>query len=144
MTTIIDEYSRQLNKYTNQYGTYTIVLLQVGDFYEVYADTDEEEQIKVFRDILRQNVTNENGKIASRFRYNMYKYYEKKMLYNGYTVVYIDQVTRFFPYKRKEWEFREIKLSGEAYANDSGFSIGGCLFASCCPGWHAHNLRTFD
>ena len=105
MTTIIDEYSRQLNKYTNQYGTYTIVLLQVGDFYEVYADTDEEEQIKVFRDILRQNVTNENGKIASRFRYNMYKYYEKKMLYNGYTVVYIDQVTRFFPYKRKEWEF---------------------------------------
>ena len=41
MTTIIDEYSRQLNKYTNQYSTYTIVLLQVGDFYEVCTDTDE-------------------------------------------------------------------------------------------------------
>ena len=66
------------------------------------------EQIE-FLGYFRQNVTNENGKIASRFRYNIYKYYEK-MLYNGYTVVYIDQVLNF-PYKRKEWEFREIKLS---------------------------------
>tara|TARA_Y100000994_G_scaffold183791_1_gene152609 strand:+ start:12776 stop:13210 length:435 start_codon:yes stop_codon:yes gene_type:complete len=144
MTIVTDEYDRQIKKYRNQYGRDTIVLLQVGDFYEVYADIYDEEPIKVFRDILNLSVTEENGKIASRFRYNMYKYYEKKILYNGYTIVYVDQVIRFFPYKRKEWEVREIKLSGQAYANDSGFSIGGCLFASCCPGWHAHNLRTFD
>ena len=144
MTIVTDEYDRQIKKYRNQYGRDTIVLLQVGDFYEVYADIYDEEPIKVFRDILSLSVTEENGKIASRFRYNMYKYYEKKILYNGYTIVYVDQVIRFFPYKRKEWEVREIKLSGQAYANDSGFSIGGCLFASCCPGWHAHNLRTFD
>tara|TARA_B100000965_G_scaffold11996_2_gene9129 strand:- start:21655 stop:22089 length:435 start_codon:yes stop_codon:yes gene_type:complete len=144
MTTITDEYARQIDKYRNQYGKYTIVLLQVGNFYEVYADRHDEEQIKVCRDILRLSVEEKNDKIASGFRYNMYKYYEKKILYNGYTIVYVDQVIRFFPYKRKEWEVREIKLSGQAYANDSGFSIGGCLFASCCPGWHAHNLRTFD
>jgi len=144
MTIVTDEYDRQIKKYRNQYGRDTIVLLQVGDFYEVYADIYDEEPIKVFRDILNLSVTEENGKIASRFRYNMYKYYEKKILYNGYTIVYVDQVIRFFPYKRKEWEVREIKLSGQAYTNDSGFSIGGCLFASCCPGWHAHNLRTFD
>jgi len=144
MTIVTDEYDRQIKKYRNQYGRDTIVLLQVGDFYEVYGDIYDEEQIKVFRDILRLGVTDENGKIASRFRYNMYKYYEKKILHNGYTIVYVDQVIRFFPYKRKEWEVRDIKLSGQAYANDSGFSIGGCLFASCCPGWHANNLRTFD
>tara|TARA_B100000427_G_scaffold136322_1_gene113359 strand:+ start:10 stop:444 length:435 start_codon:yes stop_codon:yes gene_type:complete len=144
MTTITDEYATQIDKYRNQYGKYTIVLLQVGNFYEVYADRHDEEQIKVCRDILRLSVEEKNDKIASGFRYNMYKYYENRMLYNGYTVVYVDQVTKFFPYKRTVWEVREIRLSGEAYANDNGFSMRTCLFASCCPGWYAHNLRTFD
>ena len=64
MTTITDEYATQIDKYRNQYGKYTIVLLQVGNFYEVYADRHDEEQIKVCRDILRLSVEEKNDKIA--------------------------------------------------------------------------------
>jgi DNA mismatch repair ATPase MutS len=144
MTNITDEYDKQINIYRNKYGRDTIVLLQVGDFYEVYADRHDEEQITVFRDILKLSVTNKNGKIASGFRYNMYKYYEKRVLYNGYTIIYVDQVIKLFPYRRKVWEVREVIQSRDAYLHDSGFSMGTCLFASCCPGWYAHDLRTFD
>ena len=58
--------------------------------------------------------------------------------------MYVDQVPKFFPYKRFVWDVREIKESTDTYSNDNGCSILTCLYASCCPSLYVHNLRTYD
>jgi len=144
MSNIIDEYFRLTKQFRSEYGKNTIVFIQEGNMYNVYADNIEEEQIKVCRDILRLSIIQKDGTITSTFRCNMYKYYEKSILSKGYTIVYVDQVVKLFPYKRIIWEVREIRDDSYAYSNDSRCSIGTCLYASCCPSLYAHNLRTFD
>ena len=39
--TIIDDYLKYQEKYSKEYGEYTIVLMQVGHFYEAYAVDNE-------------------------------------------------------------------------------------------------------
>ncbi len=144
MTNKIDEYYRLLKKYEDEYGKNVIVLIQDGHYYEIYGDKYDEEQIKLCKDILGFKVIQKYDKLACTFRYNMYKYYEKTILTKGYTIVYVDQVPKFFPYKRFVWDVREIKESTDTYSNDSGCSILTCLYASCCPSLYVHNLRTYD
>ena len=44
-TSIFKEYCHYLNKYKQKYGKQTILLMQVGSFYEIYAILNDEEQL---------------------------------------------------------------------------------------------------
>ena len=45
MTPILREYVDYVNEYKKEYGEQTVVLMQVGSFYEIYAVLNDTEQI---------------------------------------------------------------------------------------------------
>ena len=44
-TTIFKEYQHYLSQYKEKYGDDTIILMQVGAFYEIYAILNDKEQL---------------------------------------------------------------------------------------------------
>jgi DNA mismatch repair protein MutS len=104
MPNILEEYCRLTDEYRNKYGHKTIVLMQCGSFYEVYAPGDERdtEQIKVCEEILGFRVSKKKeGHYMAGVNVISYKRHEKKLISNGYTIVYVDQVTNTTPAKRE-------------------------------------------
>ena len=105
--TIIDEYLEQQEKYEKLYGEYTIVLMQIGHFYECYAIDNELEKTNatnIYRlsDIMNIQLTRKNKSITQNSRgnpimigvniYSLDKYVQ--ILINAnYTIVVIEQVT---------------------------------------------------
>ncbi len=100
---IISEYYSITNEYRNTYGIKTILLMQVGSFYEVYAPPDkhDEEQIKACRDILGIRITKKGEDLMAGVPDHSYKRFEKKLIANGYTIVYMDQINKVSPIKRE-------------------------------------------
>ena len=73
--TIIDEYLEQQEKYEKLYGEYTIVLMQIGHFYECYAIDNELEKTNatnIYRlsDIMNIQLTRKNKSITQNSRGN--------------------------------------------------------------------------
>ena len=58
---LVDEYLKITDEYRKRYGPKTIVWMQTGSFYEVYAWNECDEQIKVSRDILQIRLTKKGG-----------------------------------------------------------------------------------
>ena len=54
---LVDEYIELTNEYRKKYGEKTIIWMQTGSFYEVYAWNEEDEQIKVSQNILQIRIT---------------------------------------------------------------------------------------
>ena len=75
---------------------------QTGSFYEVYAWNECDEQIKVSRDILQIRLTKKGGSRTCNkepawmagFPDHSYKRFEKRLLSEKYTIVYVDQISR--------------------------------------------------
>jgi len=66
--TILDEYINFHNEYSKKYGENTIVLMEVGSFYEIYAVMNREINIgpdiyHVCQNILQISVSKRNKKI---------------------------------------------------------------------------------
>ena len=99
---LVDEYLELTDTYRKKYGVKTIVWMQTGSFYEVYSYVEECEQIRVSRDILQIRVTRKGGSEANNkdpawmagFPDHSYKRFEKRLLSENYTIVYVDQVKR--------------------------------------------------
>ena len=142
MYPIIDEYFTLTKKFRRRYGGCTIVFIQQGNFYKVFANNLDDEQIRVCKNILHLRITKNDVSFASEFRCNMYKYYEKRILMNGYTVVYVDEVTKFFPFKRITWEVRDIRNFSDAN-EDRDCNFCTFIYAGCCPDLFATKSRTF-
>ena len=113
--TLIDDYLEEQIKYENKYGKYTIVLMQVGHFYEAYGvDNDDEntnsENMKNLADIMNIQMTRKNKSITGSSRgnplmigvniYSIDKYIQI-LLNANYTIVLISQISEP-PYIKRE------------------------------------------
>lgn len=102
---LITEYFNYLEEYSKMYGENTIILMQVGSFYEIYSVNNKNEKIgnaEEVSQLLNIQLTRKNKKILEINRKNPYMSgvplqaldkYLPVLLDNNYTVVLVDQVT---------------------------------------------------
>ena len=101
---VTDYYFQEHNKYKDKYGTKTIVLMEVGSFYEIYSIRNSTENagpdIRKIGDMLNIQTTRKNSKNKTCDRSNPYmagfpNYVVEKftniLLSEDYTVVIIKQ-----------------------------------------------------
>ena len=100
---LVKEYFELTNKYQSEYGTNTILLMQVGSFHETYALQDKTtslisgSQIEDFSRICDLNIASKNISIGNAsvvmagFGCYMIDKYIKKMQEAGYTIVVYNQ-----------------------------------------------------
>ena len=100
---IIDEYLELTKKYKNEYGDKTLVLMQVGSFFEVYGIKDNENKIigsdiEFFAEVNDMTITQKAnvfvGKkkvVMAGFGLPQLEKYVKKMQDTGYTIVVYTQ-----------------------------------------------------
>ena len=97
-TSLTDEYFRISREYSNKYGQKTILLMQVGSFFECYSRADANNNIadanmKEFCTVCDLNTSITNGRCMAGFPFtcNFRDYslerYVKKMQDRGYTIV---------------------------------------------------------
>ena len=113
--TIIDDYLNEQQKYEKKYGKSTIVLMQVGHFYEAYGVDNEKENtnsenMKNLADIMNIQMTRKNKSISDNSRgnplmigvniYSIDKYIQI-LLNANYTIVLISQISDP-PYVKRE------------------------------------------
>ena len=105
--TILDEYINFHNEYSKKYGENTIVLMEVGSFYEIYAVMNRDINIgpdiyHVCQNILQISVSKRNKKIQeiSHSNYLLGGFpsiciskYESILLNHNYTVVIVEHIT---------------------------------------------------
>ena len=104
--TLIDDYLSDQKKYEEKYGQHTIVLMQVGHFYECYGIDNEIEQINghhlaKLADVLNIQLTRKNKSIKENSRKNPLMIgvnifsidkYIQLLLNNDYTIIMVEQV----------------------------------------------------
>ena len=103
---ILKEYLNYHNKYIKIYGEKTIVLMMVGQFYEIYGVINDEIQVGAdlneFSDILNIQIARRNKKIkeVSYDNFLMMGFpdhalikYRNILLNHNYTIVKVDQIT---------------------------------------------------
>ena len=97
-TTLTDEYFRISREYSNKYGQKTILLMQVGSFFECYSKADAggniaDGNMREFCTVCDLNTSITNGRCMAGFPFtcNFRDYslerYVKKMQDRGYTIV---------------------------------------------------------
>jgi DNA mismatch repair protein MutS len=100
--TIHDEYIFYHNKNIKKYGEKTIVLMQVGSFFEMYQTDEEGPDLQKMKKIVQYEVTKKNKSIPEVSMKNPYllgipcAVIEKKIaviINSGYTIVLIEEVT---------------------------------------------------
>jgi DNA mismatch repair protein MutS len=113
--TLIDDYLSEQIKYEKKYGDNTIVLMQVGHFYEAYGVSNDEEKtnsanMTKLSDIMNIQMTRKNKNIPGNNRHNplmigvnIYSIdkYIQILLNANYTIVMISQ-TSDPPYVKRE------------------------------------------
>ncbi len=106
--TLIDDYLSDQQKFVNKYGTNTIVLMQVGHFYECYGVDNKEENINsenLYKlcDILNIQITKKNKSIVEINRHNPLMIgvpifavdkYIQILLNHSYTIVMVEQTSK--------------------------------------------------
>jgi DNA mismatch repair protein MutS len=105
---ILKEYIQIYDKYKSKYGENTVVLMEVGSFFEIYAVINDEVNIgpdiyHICQNILQISVTKRNKKIQE-VSYNNYlqagfpnvviQKFENILLNNNYTVVIVEHITK--------------------------------------------------
>lgn len=117
-TAIYDEYERYIKQYQEEYGKNTVVLLQVGSFYELYSIDNGLLDIKTVAEALNLTVTRKNKQILEISKSNCLMAgfpehalgkYMNILIDNNYTVVVVSQVT---PPPKPKREVTEIKSPG--------------------------------
>ena len=79
---IIDDYLDYHNKYTTSYGPKTIILMQVGSFFEVYATMNEGPDMKQLSELLDIQYTKKDKSMTEVNKNNHYKARPRRT-YNG-------------------------------------------------------------
>ena len=99
---IVDDYIAHCAKYTEQYGPATVVLMQVGDFFELYATEAEGAAIHAVCDLCNLQVSRKNKSVVAVSRSNpqmagfpLYSLgkYTQILLSASYTIVIVRQTT---------------------------------------------------
>lgn len=100
---IIDDYIFYTKEYKRKYGEKTIVLMQVGSFFELYSITDDtDSEIYKIADMCNITISKKNKSVLEVNTHNplmagfpLYTItkYQNILLQNNYTIVMIEQVT---------------------------------------------------
>jgi len=144
MSPIAHEYLKLTKNFRNKYGRNTIVFIQDGHTYKVFANNLNDLQMTICRNILQITIHKQDHALfLAEFNYNMYKYYEKNVLLNGYVVVYVDEVPKTFHCEKMTWKVRDIRNISEEFYEPNNCNFCTFLYASCCPNMFATNFRTF-
>ena len=107
---IIDDYLNYLDEYRNKYGENTVIMMQVGSFFELYAIDINSKYLYTIADICgiivsRKNKTiqevSRNNPLMCGFPLYVVNKYIQLILQNNYTIVLIEQVTEPPEPKRK-------------------------------------------
>jgi DNA mismatch repair protein MutS len=102
-TAIYDEYEKYLVKYKNECGDNTVVLMQVGSFYEIYSVDNGLIDLRQIADILGIQITRKNKSILEVSKKNCMlagfpdhalEKYISILVDNNYTVVVVSQVSK--------------------------------------------------
>lgn len=133
---IYDDYIEFCDKYKSLYGDNTIVLMQVGDFFELYGIQNDDEVVGAnmyaVGDICNIIVTRKNKSIIENSRQNplmagfpLYALpkHSQSLLDNGYTVVIIRQVTPPPNVRREVTEILSPSMNITPTSNDSNFLV---------------------
>ena len=134
--TIIDEYLEYQNNTEKKYGKKSIVIMEVGHFFEFYGLEPEENSIGILHeiaDILNIQVTRKNKSVLEVSRGNPYmagfpslalKKHLIQLLHHGYTVVVIEQVT---PPPNPKREITKILSPGTYIEDTNNFDYNNIL-----------------
>ena len=125
--TIVNEYLEYTKKWKNEYGEKTLVLIQVGSFFESYGLLDKNNNISgsniiEFAEIndmtvSRKNICVGNDKVVmAGFGLPQLEKYVKKMQENGYTIAVYTQDT---PSKNTTRSLHTIFSPGTYFSNDT-------------------------
>lgn len=125
--TIVEEYLKYTEKWVKEYGEKTLVLMQVGSFFESYGLLDKNNniygsEIVEFANIndmitARKNVCVGNAKVVmAGFGLPQLEKYVKKMQDNGYTIVVYTQDTQT---KNTTRSLHTIFSPGTYFSNDT-------------------------
>ena len=103
---VLKEYIRTHDEYTKLYGEQTVVLIEIGSFYELYSVVNDEMNVGpdlyALSSLVNLSVTRKNKNISEISPSNSlmmgvpsiaYQKYRDMFLDNGYTVVKMDQIT---------------------------------------------------
>lgn len=104
---LIDDYINYQIKYQGKYGDKTVILMQVGSFFEAYAIDNEKEKINIDNlnqicDLMNIQISRKNKNIIENSRSNplmagfplfAIEKFIQILMNHGYTVVLIEQVT---------------------------------------------------
>lgn len=130
---IYDDYIRIHNEHVEKYGAYTMLFMQVGDFFEVYAVQNEKERagadIFTLGELCNLQVTRKNKTIADVTRSNPYmagfplhalQKHVATLVNHNYTVVVVRQVTPPPNVKREVTEIYSPSTFVQSGYNASG------------------------
>lgn len=129
---IIDSYLEYHHKYSKIYDQNTLVLMQVGSFFEVYATLDEGPPIQYIGEILEIQVTKKNKSISNidksnhlllGFPIHSVKKFIDILLSNNFTIILIEQTT---PPPNPKREVTQI-ISPSTYTENSSLSNNNYL-----------------
>ena len=104
---LIDDYIDYQVKYQEKYGEKTVILMQVGSFFEAYAIDNEKEKINIDNlnqicDLMNIQISRKNKSVIENSRSNplmagfplfAIEKFIQILMNHGYTVVLIEQVT---------------------------------------------------
>jgi Mismatch repair ATPase (MutS family) len=99
---LIDEYFEYQTRYEKQYGKNTLVLMQVGSFFEAYQTLDNGYDLSKISSMLNVILSRKNKSIATIDKKNPYMLgfpvpvigkYMRVLMENGFTIVLIEQIS---------------------------------------------------
>lgn len=100
--TVVDDYLKYTDEYKLELGENTVVLMQIGSFFEIYSDVKDDKDIHRVANILNIIVSKKNKKIDGVCRKNplmagfpmlMLDKYVELLIKESFSVVVVEQVT---------------------------------------------------
>lgn len=100
---IIDEYLKYHDEYRNKYGENTLILMQIGSFYEAYSIIENCSYLYKIGDICNIQISrknkaikeiSKNNPLMAGFPTHALEKFLQILLQNNYTIVKIDQITQ--------------------------------------------------
>ena len=146
MTPIFKEYCFYLTKYKEKYGEQTVVLMQVGSFYEIYAILNEKEQLgeiniyHICQNLMNIAVAKKTNKILmGGFQLPYSGKFIKLLVDHNYTIVLVHQITEKPNIERKMVEV----ISPGTYTEDFNNEVNN-FYKIATQEYEKWGLRLFD
>lgn len=145
---LVDEYLNISKESVKKYGSKTVTFIQAGSFYEVYDYDRNSINFEICEKLLNIRITKKHsaeGRKDSAFMAGVpdhsFKKYEKLLVSNQYTVVYVDQVSQN-PITRKVTKVISPGCGMDDDENKESI-LASCLLEQINNSWYL-SVSTFD